>query len=217
MNTGFVGFLNPVERIFVSSIFFKRYQTAFDCHYCCGESIYKAELRFDTDFFCHDLSEVVSDFFLSSHTNKQNQSALTHKIWSLGNRCFVAGSFNHNIRSAPVSYVVNFGPDIFAPAVDYIIRTPVRAIVAYTDLIAAGVMRYLRSRKIRIPDDIAVTGFSGTILSEMIYPPLTTVDLPLFEMGETVAELILEKISDPSIDRTITLDAQIQLRESTEG
>lgn len=94
---------------------------------------------------------------------------------------------------------------------------PVRAIVAYTDLIAAGVMRYLRSRKIRIPDDIAVTGFSGTILSEMIYPPLTTVDLPLFEMGETVAGLILEKISNPSVDRTITLDAQIQLRESTEG
>jgi len=95
---------------------------------------------------------------------------------------------------------------------------PVRAIVAYTDIIAVGVMNYLRSRNIRIPEDIAVTGFSGTILSEMVYPPLTTVDLPLFEIGETAAKLILEKINNPSAEnRTVTLDAQIRLRESTEG
>jgi DNA-binding LacI/PurR family transcriptional regulator len=37
-------------------------------------------------------------------------------------------------------------------------------------------------------------------------------------MGETAAKLIFEKINNPSVEnRTITLDAQIQLRESTEG
>lgn len=95
---------------------------------------------------------------------------------------------------------------------------PVKAIFAYTDLVAVGAMRYLRSQNIHIPDDIAVAGFSGTILSEMVYPPLTTIDLPLTEMGETAAELILEKINNPSIEnRTVIVDAQIRLRESTEG
>jgi len=95
---------------------------------------------------------------------------------------------------------------------------PVKAIFAYTDIVAIGVMNFLRGKNIRIPEDIAVAGFSGTILSQMVYPPLTTVDLPLFEIGETAAELIIEKIKNPSVkDRTITLNAEIKLRESTEG
>lgn len=95
---------------------------------------------------------------------------------------------------------------------------PIKAIFVYTDLVAVGVMHYLRSQNISIPQDIAVAGFSGTILSEMVYPALTTVDLPLIEMGERVAELILQKIDNPSVgNQTITVDAKIQLRESTEG
>lgn len=95
---------------------------------------------------------------------------------------------------------------------------PIKAIFAYTDLVAVGVMNYLRSKNIRIPEDIAVAGFSGTILSEMVYPPLTTVDLPLIKMGEVAAELILEMINNPgSGNKTITLDAKIRWRESTEG
>lgn len=95
---------------------------------------------------------------------------------------------------------------------------PIKAIFAYTDIVAMGAMYYLRSKNIRIPDDIAVAGFSGTSLSGIVYPPLTTVDLPLIEMGEKAAELVLEKISNPEVkNQTITLDAQIQLRESTDG
>lgn len=95
---------------------------------------------------------------------------------------------------------------------------PIRAVFAYTDLIAVGVMHSLRSRNIRIPDDIAVAGFSGTILSEMVYPPLTTVDLPLAEMGATAARLMLDRIENPRAEnRTVTLDAEIRLRASTEG
>ncbi len=95
---------------------------------------------------------------------------------------------------------------------------PIDALHAYTDIIAIGAMSHLKSEKIHIPNDIAVVGFSGTLLSEMVYPPLTTVDLPLFEIGETAAELILEKIKNPAMEeRTIVLDAKMRLRESTEG
>lgn len=91
------------------------------------------------------------------------------------------------------------------------------AIFAFTDTLAIGAMNHLRERGILIPEEIAVASFSGTLLSILVFPPLTTVEQPLEEMGRTAAELILEKIKNPSMaNRTVVLDAEIKLRASTE-
>ena len=69
---------------------------------------------------------------------------------------------------------------------------------------------------IRVPAQMAVAGYSGTVLSTIVNPQLTTVEQPLDEMGCRAAELILEKIADPSApDRTVTLTACIRERAST--
>ena len=52
-------------------------------------------------------------------------------------------------------------------------------IFAFTDIVAIGAMNQLRDMGIKIPEEIAVASFSGTILSEMSYPRLTTVEPPL--------------------------------------
>ncbi|WP_128330800.1 LacI family DNA-binding transcriptional regulator [Apibacter sp. HY039] len=92
------------------------------------------------------------------------------------------------------------------------------AVYVYTDLIAIGVMKYLQNEGFNIPKDVAIAGFSGTLLSEMVSPPLTTVELPLLQMGKVAAELILEKIKNPEKEnQTLILDAEIKLRASTEG
>lgn len=94
----------------------------------------------------------------------------------------------------------------------------IEAIFACTDTVAIGAMNYLQDNNIRIPADIAVAGFSGTVLSQIVRPSLTTVEQPLLKMGEVCAELLLEKINTPSIkNRTVTLDAEIKYRASTEG
>lgn len=94
---------------------------------------------------------------------------------------------------------------------------PFDSVYAFTDTQAIGAMNYLREQHVRIPEEVAVAGFSGTILSTIVYPQLTTVEQPLEEMGRTAAELILEKIVNPSGDnRTIVLDAEIRFRTSTE-
>lgn len=96
-------------------------------------------------------------------------------------------------------------------------ETPFDAIFAFTDTLAIGAMNCLKEQQIKIPEEVAVASFSGTILSTIVTPQLTTVEQPLFKMGETAAELILEKISHPEAkNRTIVLDAEIQLRASTE-
>lgn len=97
-------------------------------------------------------------------------------------------------------------------------NTSFDALFAFTDTLAIGAMNYLREQGISIPEEVAIASFSGTILSTIVYPQLTTVEQPLEEMGEAAARLMLEKINDPSAaNRTIVLDAKIRVRESTGG
>ena len=90
------------------------------------------------------------------------------------------------------------------------------AVFACHELLAIGVMNRLHDAGIRIPQDVAIAGFSGSQLSKLVYPSLTTVEPHLFEMGEKAAELLLEKISHPSLAPCrVNVDAQIHLRASS--
>lgn len=90
------------------------------------------------------------------------------------------------------------------------------AVFAFTDTLAIGAMNRLREFGRKIPEEVAIASFSGTELSTIVYPELTTVEPPLFQMGRNAAELILEKIKNPaSPNRSVVLDAEIKLRAST--
>lgn len=92
----------------------------------------------------------------------------------------------------------------------------VDAIFAFSDTLAIGAMNHLRQLGHPIPQEIAIAGFSGTELSTIVYPQLTTVEPPLQEMGKQSAELILEYIRNPqSPKRSVVLDAHIQIRNSS--
>ncbi len=93
---------------------------------------------------------------------------------------------------------------------------PFDAVFAFTDTLAIGAMNRLRERGKKIPEEVAIASFSGTELSTIVYPELTTVEPPLFEMGKNAAQLILEKIKNPaSPNRPVVLNAEIKLRAST--
>lgn len=92
------------------------------------------------------------------------------------------------------------------------------AIFSFTDTLAIGAKNYLQTHGYNIPKDVVLAGFSGSLLSTIIQPQLTTVEQPLQEMGKTVADLLLNKIDNPNLtDKTIILDAEIKYRGSTEG
>lgn len=91
-------------------------------------------------------------------------------------------------------------------------------IFAFTDTLAIGAMNRLRELGKKIPEEIAVASFSGTELSTIVYPQLTTVEPPLLQMGKAAAELIVEKIKNPSSpNRSVVLHAEIKIRTSTAG
>ena len=90
------------------------------------------------------------------------------------------------------------------------------AVYAFTDTLAIGAMNRLREIGRRIPEDVAVAGFSGTELSTIVYPKLTTVEPPLEEMGRRAAELVLEKVGNPDAEnRRIVLRTEMKCRAST--
>lgn len=95
---------------------------------------------------------------------------------------------------------------------------PFDAVFAFTDTLAIGAMNYLQEQGIQIPEEVAVAGFSGTILSTIVHPPLTTVEQPLHRIGETAARLLIEKLDHPqTVARTVVLKAEIKIRQSTLG
>ena len=70
----------------------------------------------------------------------------------------------------------------------------------------------------RIPQDVAIAGFSGTEISTIVSPQLTTVEPPQFEMGKRAAELVIKHIThhDESHEK-VYVDANIVYRDSTEN
>lgn len=90
------------------------------------------------------------------------------------------------------------------------------AVYAFTDTLAIGAQNKLRALGKRIPDDVVVAGFSGTELSTIVSPQITTMEPPLEEMGRQAAELVMEKINNPEIEnRKVVLKTTMKCREST--
>ena len=71
---------------------------------------------------------------------------------------------------------------------------PPDAIFCASDSLAAGALDALHELQIRVPEDISVVGFDNRYFSSYQRPPLTTVALPLYEMGLLAGEMLLSAI-----------------------
>lgn len=74
----------------------------------------------------------------------------------------------------------------------------VTALFACNDMMALGAMREIRRQKLRLPRDISLIGFDGINVCDLLDPPLTTIYQPLYEVGKTAFQLIVELIEKPS-------------------
>ncbi|WP_338523573.1 LacI family DNA-binding transcriptional regulator [Pseudomonas batumici] len=90
------------------------------------------------------------------------------------------------------------------------------AIFAGNDMLGIGVLRAAAERNIRVPSELSVIGFDDIQMSRYVYPALTTVGQSILQLGETAAEMLLNRIATPllAVDRRIVTPS-IVLREST--
>lgn len=95
---------------------------------------------------------------------------------------------------------------------------PPDAIFAVNDPVAIGAHIYLKETGIRIPEDVALVGFSNNPISALLEPALTTVNQPAFEMGKTAAGLLLKQLDDDgaaAASVTKVLKTELIVRQST--
>ncbi len=89
------------------------------------------------------------------------------------------------------------------------------AIVAATDLLAVGAIAAIKSHGLRVPEDIAVTGFDDFDFASFVEPPLTTVRLPAHDMGRRAADVLLACLSGRDVTRKqIVLPTELIVRKS---
>lgn len=91
------------------------------------------------------------------------------------------------------------------------------AIFAFNDPIAIGAMKVIKEAGLKIPQDIALVGFSEDVMATIVEPQLTTVLQPMYEMGKQAATLLLEQIrvSKVAKPKTVCLEAQLNIRASS--
>lgn len=90
------------------------------------------------------------------------------------------------------------------------------AIIAGNDLIALGALRSLRAHGLRCPEDVSVIGFNDITFAQDFSPPLTTVRVPVLDMGTEAARLLLQSIESGVIEQlTVTLPLSLIVRSST--
>lgn len=95
------------------------------------------------------------------------------------------------------------------------LENPPTAIVTHDDLIAYELISYLQDMKIDVPGDVSVLSFNNHSLSEHLKPPLSTVDISIYELGLYAAELVLEKIKDADAPvREVTVPSRLIERGS---
>lgn len=92
------------------------------------------------------------------------------------------------------------------------------AIFAITDSAAIGVIKTLKKINIKIPEEVAVVGFSNSLNSTIIDPMLTTVDQPGQKIGTAAIKYLIEEINNPNdefVNKTIEVKSNLIIRGST--
>ncbi|MFV2020446.1 LacI family DNA-binding transcriptional regulator [Micromonospora sp. LOL_023] len=90
------------------------------------------------------------------------------------------------------------------------------ALFAANNLMTVGAVECLVDQGIDVPSAVGVVGFDDLPWAHLVRPALTTVSQPTYQLGETAARLLTERIADP--DRaatTVTLPTKLQVRESS--
>jgi LacI family transcriptional regulator len=84
---------------------------------------------------------------------------------------------------------------------------PPTAIVAYNDIMAVGALHACHAAGRRLPADVAVVGFGDAPLAAWLTPALTTVQVPLHQIGQQAAALLLSLLRGEA-PRTVSIDVE---------
>ncbi len=95
------------------------------------------------------------------------------------------------------------------------LSSPPDALFTGNNLITLGALEVINSRKMQIPQDIAVLGFDDMNWSNALNPPLSAVRQPAYEIGKRAGELLFQRIKDPKRPSIqMILNSELMIRSS---
>ena len=90
------------------------------------------------------------------------------------------------------------------------------AVVAANDLMAFGAISEFHRAALNVPRDVSVVGFDDIAFSSLIEPALTTVNLPLGELGGLAVEALMTTLSSPTQHGVeLSIPTRLIVRNST--
>ena len=93
--------------------------------------------------------------------------------------------------------------------------TDLDAIYYLNDAMAIGGLTYLHRVGIKTPEQIAVAGFNGTSIGQLISTELTTIEVPRWVIGENAARLLLDRIHGKDTATTVDVELNLVLGNTT--
>jgi len=133
---------------------------------------------------------------------------------------FIASMADHGHPAAPDQiiladgFTLEAGEKAFRELLDSGQRCT--AVIASNDLIAIGGYAVLAECGIECPRDISIIGFNDMPLADRLSPSLTSLHVPHYHLGVQAADLLLERLRDPSAPvREITVEEDLIVRDST--
>ncbi len=95
--------------------------------------------------------------------------------------------------------------------------TPPDAIFCVNDEIAFGALHAAHEQGLTIGTDIAVVGFDGVQDAKHSEPPLTTLDIPVFDIARQLVDMLLKTIAGEAVDSLVFIKPNLLIRPSTGG
>ncbi len=190
--------------------------TRFVCAYCFSENQEVPAVSYDD----REASRQVTQLLLDKGHTKIGIVAGVRDSYHTNNRLlgFQEALYEHNVPYNP--HFIQYGDwsrDLGYQSAPLLIEEGVTAIFAMNDLMAMGVLDYCNQHAIEVGRDIALVGFDNRPITSVCRPALSTVALPLFEIGHTAASIMLDLIEtgkQPEHNH-IKLSCAIIEREST--
>ena len=98
------------------------------------------------------------------------------------------------------------------------LEVPPSALIAHDDSVAYEIIRQLEELSIQVPDDISIISFNNHPLSAFVKPPLTTVDISIFQLGLEAANYLFEKIHNTEApSKSLFVPTTLIERQSTKA
>ncbi len=92
---------------------------------------------------------------------------------------------------------------------------PPDAIFGINDMVIFAVLKELKRRGLKVPEEIGVIGFADEYHATFTTPQLTSIMHPTREIGIKAAELFFKKMEDPAFAETVVLQTTLVVRESS--